>query len=97
MGTKKIRYPAENVNNLIYSFLGFRLDIFLILLIFFNKFKEIFINDIINLLFLKYEEWNHEIILKPEIKFIFGVIYLLSVKELKILRKYLNENLKKKY
>ena len=61
----------------------------------YDEFKEMFINDIMNLLFSSYEKWNHKIILEFEIKFTFGLIYLLSVKELEVLRKYLDENLKK--
>ena len=63
----------------------------------YEKFKDIFINDIKNLLFPKHEKWNHEIILESEKKPTFGPIYSLSEKELAILRNYLNENLKKEY
>ena len=56
-----------------------------------------FINDIKDLLFLKHEKWNHEIVLKSGKKFTFGLIYFLSEKELAILKNYLNKNLKKKY
>ena len=56
-----------------------------------------FINDIKNLLLPKHEEWDHEIILKSEIKPTFGPIYLLSEKKLAVLRNYLNKNLKKEY
>ena len=62
----------------------------------YEKFKDMFINDIKNLFFPKYEKWDHEIILKSEKKSTFGLIYLLSEKELAVLKNYLNENLKKK-
>ena len=61
----------------------------------YEKFKNIFINNIKDLSLPRYEEWDHEIILKSKNKFTFGLIYLLLAKELKILREYLNENLKK--
>ena len=56
-----------------------------------------FINDMKDLFFPKHEKWNHEIILEPEKKFTFGLIYFLLEKELTVLRNYLNENLKKEY
>ena len=35
--------------------------------------------------------------LEPKTKTTFGLIYLLLIKELKVLKEYLNENLKKEY
>ena len=63
----------------------------------YEKFRNIFINDIKDLFLSKYKKWNHEIILESEIKSTFGLIYLLSEKELTVLKNYLNENLKKEY
>jgi hypothetical protein len=63
----------------------------------YKKFKKMFINDIMDLLLFSHEKWNYEILLEPETKSTFGLIYSLSAKELKVLKKYLNENLKKEY
>ena len=52
----------------------------------YNEFKDMFINDMINLPFSKYKKWDHEIVLKPKIKFMFKLNYLLSAKELKVLK-----------
>ena len=43
----------------------------------------------------KHQPWNHEIKLQPGKKPEFGPIYLLSEKELQVLCRYLDENLKK--
>ena len=48
----------------------------------FKKFKNMFINNIKNLPLPKHEEWDHEIVLKPEKKPTFGLIYSLSEKKL---------------
>ena len=45
----------------------------------------------------KHQTWDHEIILESSKTFTFEPIYALFEKELKIFRKYLNENLKKKF
>ena len=63
----------------------------------YNEFKKMFINNIKDLFLSKHEKWDHEIILESGIKSTFGPIYSLSAKELKMLRKYLNENLKKRH
>jgi hypothetical protein len=55
------------------------------------------VKDAINIVLLKYEKWNHEIVLEPRIKPTFELIYLLLAKELKVLKKYLDENLRKGY
>ena len=46
---------------------------------------------------LKHQTWNHEIIFELNKTSTFELIYALFEKKLKILRKYLNENLKKKF
>ena len=60
----------------------------------YDKFEDMFINNIMDLLLSKHEKWDYEIILKSEIKFTCELIYLLLIKKLKF---YLNENLKKGY
>ena len=45
----------------------------------------------------KHQTWNHEIIFESSKTFTFELIYALFEKKLKIFRKYLNENLKKKF
>ena len=45
----------------------------------------------------KHQSWDHEIKLESRKQFTFELIYALSEKKLGILRKYLNENLKKEF
>ena len=45
----------------------------------------------------KHQSWNHEIKLELNKQFTFESIYTLSKKELKIFKKYLNENIKKRF
>ena len=46
---------------------------------------------------LKHQTWDHEIILESSKTLTFELIYALFEKELRTLREYLNENLKKKF
>src|SRR6266576_3016559 len=63
----------------------------------YKEFKAMFVNNINNLLLPQHEEWDYKIILKSKIKPTFGLIYFLSEKKLKVLKKYLNDNLKKRH
>ena len=45
----------------------------------------------------EHQNWDHEIPIEEEKKPTYGPIYALSVTELKALREYLDENLKKKF
>ena len=63
----------------------------------YKQWKHLFLKKITTKALLKHQTWNHEIIFELSKTFTFEFIYAFFEKKLKILRKYLNENLKKKF
>ena len=63
----------------------------------YKQWKHLFLKEITTKTLFKHQTWNHEIIFKSNKIFTFELIYALFEKKLKILRKYLNENLRKKF
>ena len=63
----------------------------------YKEWKHLFLKKIATKALPKHQTWNHEIILELSKTFTFELIYALFEKKLKILREYLNENLKKKF
>ena len=63
----------------------------------YKQWKYLFLKKIITKALFKHQTWNHEIVFELSKTFTFKFIYALFEKKLKILREYLNENLKKKF
>ena len=63
----------------------------------YKQWKHLFLKKITTKALFKHQTWNHEIVLKSSKTFTFELIYALFEKKLKILREYLNENLKKEF
>ena len=63
----------------------------------YKQWKHLFLKKITTKTLLKHQTWNHEIIFELSKTFTFELIYALFEKKLRILREYLNENLKKKF
>ena len=63
----------------------------------YKQWKHLFLKEITTKALLKHQTWNHKIIFELSKTLTFEFIYALFEKKLKILRKYLNENLKKKF
>ena len=63
----------------------------------YKQWKHLFLKEITKKTLPKHQTWDHEIILESNKTFTFEPIYALFEKELETLRKYLNENLKKKF
>ena len=63
----------------------------------YKQWKHLFLKKITTKTLLKHQTWNHEIIFELSKTLTFELIYALFEKKLKILREYLNENLKKKF
>ena len=63
----------------------------------YKQWKHLFLKKITTKTLLKHQTWNHEIIFELNKTFTFELIYAFFEKELRIFRKYLNENLKKKF
>ena len=63
----------------------------------YKQWKHLFLKKITTKTLLKHQAWNHEIIFESSKTFTFELIYAFFEKKLKILREYLNENLKKKF
>ena len=63
----------------------------------YKQWKHLFLKEVTTKALLKHQTWNHEIVLESSKTFTFGLIYALFEKKLRILREYLNENLKKKF
>ena len=63
----------------------------------YKQWKHLFLKKVTTKTLLKHQIWNHEIIFESNKIFTFELIYALFEKKLRILRKYLNENLKKKF
>ena len=63
----------------------------------YKQWKHLFLKKITTKTLLKHQTWDHEIIFELNKTLTFELIYALFEKKLKILREYLNENLKKKF
>ena len=63
----------------------------------YKQWKHLFLKKITTKALFKHQTWNHEIVFKSNKTFTFEFIYAFFEKKLKILREYLNENLKKKF
>ena len=63
----------------------------------YKQWKHLFLKKVTTKTLFKHQIWNHEIIFKLNKTFTFEFVYALFEKKLKIFRKYLNENLKKKF
>ena len=63
----------------------------------YKNWRHLFREEKTTIVLFKHQSWNHEIKLKSEKQFTFEFIYALFEKKLKILRKYLNENMKKEF
>jgi len=61
----------------------------------YQKWAHLFREEVTAVALPRHQPWDHEIKLEPGTKPTFGPIYALSEKELEVLRKYLDENLKK--
>ena len=72
-------------------------DLFTKILDEYKQWKHLFLKKITTKALLKHQTWDHEIILESSKTFTFEFIYALFEKKLRILREYLNENLKKKF
>ena len=63
----------------------------------YKQWKHLFLKKVTTKALLKHQTWDHEIVLESNKTFTFESIYALFEKKLRILREYLNENLKKKF
>ena len=63
----------------------------------YKQWKHLFLKKITTKTLFKHQTWNHEIIFELNKTFTFKLIYALFEKKLKIFRKYLKKNLKKKF
>ena len=63
----------------------------------YKQWKPLFLKKVTTKTLFKHQTWNHEIIFESSKTFTFEFIYALFEKKLKVLREYLNENLKKKF
>ena len=63
----------------------------------YKQWKHLFLKKVTTKVLFKHQTWNHEIIFKLNKTFTFELIYAFFEKKLRILREYLNENLKKKF
>ena len=63
----------------------------------YKQWKHLFLKEVTTKTLLKHQIWNHEIVLESSKTPTFELIYALFEKKLRILREYLNENLKKKF
>ena len=63
----------------------------------YKQWKHLFLKKVTTKALFKHQIWNHEIIFELSKTFTFELIYALFEKKLRILREYLNENLKKKF
>ena len=63
----------------------------------YKQWKHLFLKKITTKALLKHQTWDHEIIFELNKTFTFELIYAFFEKKLRILREYLNENLKKKF
>ena len=63
----------------------------------YKQWKHLFLKEITTKALLKHQTWDHEIVFESSKTFTFELIYALFEKKLKILREYLNENLKKEF
>ena len=63
----------------------------------YKQWKHLFLKKVIAKALFKHQTWDHEIIFELSKTFTFEFIYALFEKKLRIFRKYLNENLKKKF
>ena len=63
----------------------------------YKQWKHLFLKKVTTKALLKHQIWNHEIIFKLSKTFTFEFIYALFEKKLRIFRKYLKKNLKKKF
>ena len=63
----------------------------------YKQWKHLFLKEITTKALFKHQTWDHEIILESSKTFTFELIYALFEKELKTLREYLDENLKKEF
>ena len=61
----------------------------------YKSYKELFRDDKTATVLLQYKPWDHEIKLQEGKTLTFRPIYGLLERELKVLRKYINKNLKK--
>ena len=63
----------------------------------YKNWKHLFREEKTTIVLFKHQSWNHEIKLKLRKQLTFEFIYALFEKELKKIRKYLNENMKKEF
>ena len=63
----------------------------------YKQWKHLFLKKVTTKALFKHQTWNHEIVFESSKTFTFELIYAFFEKELRILREYLNENLKKRF
>ena len=63
----------------------------------YKQWKHLFLKEVTTKTLFKHQTWDHEIVLESSKTLTFGLIYALFEKELRILREYLNKNLKKEF